>query len=408
MEPHLGHQLGGIGNALADRKRRGIRQGSLGDTQLVAGALQKLSDGHTCGDGVRVHDEIRTDTLGSKREVLFRNNGSDRALLSVTRCKLVTQCGRTTLRQPNANTEQAIRGPLAIHGIHATPLSALGQHTHVTIGLHASLGIQHRRHKAHQHGLGGDLRANLDNAVSIQLGVIDIRLALDIQPLVRRQIGNLRMRLTTDIQDVLLLSLGVKVGGVKQATLQGTLIHEHGVLLIESAVHENGDHHVLSVGHAPKGVILHPRLRQWAAWRTQNCCHGIETLLEVGVVPAARLLLLLSRREVVTGSGVVVRKRHHRRGGSQVVVGMDLGNTLGVLRNHRNHQGIRLLSIHPIEQSLGGIPRLGSLQAVRGDSWTQNRTHRTTAIAPDGVGVIQAIPSQGHKSVNLARSTFFQ
>ncbi len=408
MEPHLGHQLGGIGNALAHRERGGIRQGSLRDTQLVARALQKLSDGHTSGNGVWIHDKIWTNTLGRKREVLFGHNRSNRALLSVTGGKFVTESRSTTLSQPNANPQQSIRGAETIDGIHTSPLATLGHDTDIPIAFDGSLGVQLGGHESNQDRLSGNLRADLDNPVRIQLSVIDIRLPLDIRPLIDRQIGNLRVCLTTHIQDLLFVSLGVLVRRIKQATLQRALIHEHRILLIESALHQDGDHHILSLRHAPKGLVLHPCLGQWAAGRTQNRRHGIEAFLEVGVVPTARLFLLLSGREVVACACIVIRKGHDRRGRSQVLVGVNLGNTLGVLRSHGDHQSIGLLRINPVKQSLGGIPRLGTLQGFCGHPRTQHRTHRTTAITPDGVGVIQAIPSQGHKSVNLARPTLFQ
>lgn len=295
MEPHLGHQASRIGNALADRKRRGIRQGTLGDTQLIAGALQKLSDGHTSGDGVGIHDEIRTDTLRRKRKVLFRNDGSNRALLSVTGRKLVTERGSTTLCQPQTDTQQTLRSAEAIHGIHTTPLSTLGHDTDIPLAFDGSFGIQLRSHKPNENCLGGDFGSDFDNAIRIQLSVIDIGLPLDIGPLVCRQIGNLRVRLTTDIQYLLFLCLRVLVRGIKQATLQGALVHKHGVLLVETTLYQDGNHHILTLRHASKGMILHPRLSQWAAWRTQNRRHGVKAFLEVGIVPTTRLLLLLSR-----------------------------------------------------------------------------------------------------------------
>lgn len=408
MEPHLSHQASRIRNALAHREWCGIRQGTLGDTQLVASALQKLTNGHTSRDGVRIHDEIRTDTLGGEREILFRNNGSDRTLLSVTRRKLVSESGSTTFRQPQTDTQQSIRGTEAIDGIHTTPLATLGHHTDIPLTLNGSFGIQFRGHKSNQDRLGGHLGSDLDNTVGIQLSLVHIRLPLDIRPLIRRQIGNLRMRLTSDIQDLLFLRLRMVVRGIKQTTLQRALIHEHRVLLVETTLDQNSDHHILTVRHAPKRMILHPRLSQRAARRTQNRCHGVKAFLEVRIVPSTRLLLLLSSREVVTSTGIVVRKGHDCSRRSQVVLGVNFGNTLGMLGRHGNHKSIRLLGINPVKQLFRRLPRLGTRQGLSCNPRTQHRTHRTTAVTPNGVGVIQAIPSQGHKSVNLARPTFFQ
>lgn len=408
MESHLGHETGRIRNALADCEWCGIRQSSLRNTQLIASALQKLPHCHTSRDGVGIHDEIGTYTLGCEGKVLFGNNGTNCALLSMARRKLVSKSRGTTLSQPNANPQQSIRGAETIHSIHTTPLAALRHDTDIPIAFDGSLSVQLGGHKPNQHRLCVDFGTRLDNAIRIQLTVVGIGLPLDIRPLIDRQIGNLRVRLTTHIQDLLFLGLRMLVRGIKQATLQRALIHEHRVLLIEATLHKNGHHHILSLGHASKGLVLHPRLGQWAAGRTQNRRHGIKTFLEIGVVPPAGLLLLLSGREVVARACIVIRKGNDCRRRSQIVLGVNFADTLGMLRSHRDHQSIGLFCINPVEESFGGFPCLGSLQDIRRHPRTQYRPHRTTAIAPDGVGVIQAIPSQGNKSVNLSRPTLFQ
>ena len=55
--------------------------------------LDQVTDGHTGGDGVRVHDEVGRDPLAGERHVLLVVGDPARALLPVPAGKLVPDLG---------------------------------------------------------------------------------------------------------------------------------------------------------------------------------------------------------------------------------------------------------------------------------------------------------------------------
>ena len=58
-------------------------------THLSLQALDQVADGHTRGDGVRVHDEVGGDPLAGERHVLLVVGDPTRTLLAVPTGKLV-------------------------------------------------------------------------------------------------------------------------------------------------------------------------------------------------------------------------------------------------------------------------------------------------------------------------------
>ena len=64
-------------------------------TDLALQALNQVADGHSRGNGVRVHDEVGCDPLARERHVLLMVGDSTRALLPVATCKLVSYLRNT-------------------------------------------------------------------------------------------------------------------------------------------------------------------------------------------------------------------------------------------------------------------------------------------------------------------------
>mmetsp|Transcript_27537 Transcript_27537/g.79232 ORF Transcript_27537/g.79232 Transcript_27537/m.79232 type:complete len:209 (+) Transcript_27537:609-1235(+) len=63
---------------------------------LAQQTLNQMTDGHSGGDGVRVHDDVRTDAVAREGHVLLVEGDADGALLPVARRKFVAD-----LRNPD-------------------------------------------------------------------------------------------------------------------------------------------------------------------------------------------------------------------------------------------------------------------------------------------------------------------
>ena len=95
-------------------ERRAVALARLQRRDLAEQTLDELSDGHTRGNGVRVHDDIRNDAVLREGHVFLPVRHSDRSLLSVSRAQFV------------ADLRDAYRAHLHLHEAEASLVG--GQH----------------------------------------------------------------------------------------------------------------------------------------------------------------------------------------------------------------------------------------------------------------------------------------
>lgn len=95
-------------------ERRAVALARLQRRDLAQQALDELSDGHTRGNGVRVHDDVRHDAVLREGHVFLPVRHSDRSLLPVPRAQLV------------ADLRDAHRAHLHLHEAEASLVG--GQH----------------------------------------------------------------------------------------------------------------------------------------------------------------------------------------------------------------------------------------------------------------------------------------
>mmetsp|Transcript_16564 Transcript_16564/g.24246 ORF Transcript_16564/g.24246 Transcript_16564/m.24246 type:complete len:202 (-) Transcript_16564:2245-2850(-) len=82
-------------------KRSSITLATLKNDNFSKKTLNKLSDGHTRRNSVRIHNDVRYDAFCSKWHILLSIIHSDRSLLSVPRSKFVSNLRYTNVSNSN-------------------------------------------------------------------------------------------------------------------------------------------------------------------------------------------------------------------------------------------------------------------------------------------------------------------
>lgn len=89
----LRYGLDGVCQACALAKRCPVVEASTQSTCLRAEEFDHFADGHTRGEAVRVHDEVRADAGLAEGHVGLCDNVANHTLLPVTAAELVTELG---------------------------------------------------------------------------------------------------------------------------------------------------------------------------------------------------------------------------------------------------------------------------------------------------------------------------
>mmetsp|Transcript_10986 Transcript_10986/g.16053 ORF Transcript_10986/g.16053 Transcript_10986/m.16053 type:complete len:238 (-) Transcript_10986:1894-2607(-) len=99
----IAHGMEAVAN-IFDRnisKGRRVTFASLEDNHLSKNTLNQLSDSHTGWNGVRVHDNVGNDAFDRPWHIFLTIGHSNRSLLPVPRCKLVSNLRDTNVSDPN-------------------------------------------------------------------------------------------------------------------------------------------------------------------------------------------------------------------------------------------------------------------------------------------------------------------
>lgn len=68
--------------------------------------LNQLGDGHSTGNGVRVHDDVRYDSVDGPRHVLLAISHPNRTFLAVPRGKLIPDLGDAHVTDTHLHTDK--------------------------------------------------------------------------------------------------------------------------------------------------------------------------------------------------------------------------------------------------------------------------------------------------------------
>ena len=157
------------------RKWRGISFKALERSNFREKTFDQVSNSHTRWDGVGVNDQIRNNTLSSERHILLSVSDTDRALLSVTRRKLVANLRDLGCSNPDFDVAHAVLVSRNDYRIDNAAFCASQRRGRVALDMLdlplAKFGIvrRDRRRLSDDDVLTGDSYARRNNAISIKL-----------------------------------------------------------------------------------------------------------------------------------------------------------------------------------------------------------------------------------------------
>ena len=225
-------------------ERRTVRESPIHRTGFARNTFDQLTDGHTCGNGVRIDDNVGSQSVFGKRHVFFRDNHSHRSLLSRTRGEFVTQIRDTFLPNPNFGNPLAFFAFGYEGAVHKPQLAFFGRFGGIDAG--CLDGVVRR--ETNQDGFVVDGRVFANESERIQPAIIipgflahDGRQRFDVaEPFVNHDIA---------LSGVFLVGfIGGIVGGAEKPAFERALIDEDRVFHVVAGIAHDGDDGVLAVG----------------------------------------------------------------------------------------------------------------------------------------------------------------
>ena len=351
LVPQL-HQLSPNGFNVQFAERRAVSEQAQLHQNHAQQRLFQLTDRHARRNGVRVDDDVGTQPLRRERHVAFRDDVAQRALLPVPRAELV----------PDDRLSQSAH----LHLANAVPLPIPLQEIAVNVGLLVR-AIRAALILVFQH-FGGVVPVDRHHLRNDDVAVLHQRVfrhhALGIHFFIIPEFHalgfggvGLAAHLFIPVDLLVLVLFGVVNHRLKQAAINGALVHQHAVLLVVARVrhdrHDDGPprRNLVQLEHAHDARV-HQRTRR-VRHHVRRLVHA---LVKIGHVHAHRLLG--HRRLVrVPRRLVVLRKRDAGRNHSENGAGMNLAvrvfvferviaRATQVRRLHGNHAEVLLLGIN--------------------------------------------------------------
>mmetsp|Transcript_38401 Transcript_38401/g.115055 ORF Transcript_38401/g.115055 Transcript_38401/m.115055 type:complete len:461 (-) Transcript_38401:2045-3427(-) len=345
------------------REGGGVALAPLEYDDLAEETFDQLSDGHSGGDGVRIHDDVGDDPLGREGHVFLSVGHTDRSLLSVPRCKFVPDLGDANVPNPNLGEPIPLLRGAEQHVINDTVL--VGLHGRRTIPLGVPAG--HTRRRIHGSRLTDEYvvpahpRPRLDQSIPVELGVFPVlHTATAVHRRLLERLGRERSD-RTHRRRLLLIDVASIIRRTEQSAIDRALIHNERILLIVSRIDHDADDDVHSRGQFAKVEEFHgPGGAQRLLGIVEDVGHGIHTDLIIRRVNAHGLLShgALVR---ITRTLIVIGKGYDRRADSQYHGGMNLAvrvrrrirrARIEIFRFHRDHGRLLLLGIDVFDQTL--------------------------------------------------------
>mmetsp|Transcript_10451 Transcript_10451/g.26303 ORF Transcript_10451/g.26303 Transcript_10451/m.26303 type:complete len:451 (-) Transcript_10451:2197-3549(-) len=338
---------------------------------LALQTLDQLSDGHTTGNGVWIHDDVWTDTLHGEWHVLLSIGDAHRTLLSVTTTELVTDLRNANTAHAHLHKLVAVAVGGEHHAVDNTALTAAHRRAVVllheargTLSIHTVVLLLQWTGLAHDDVVTGDTCARRDQTVRVDLVVVGVPHAHHLT-----LSGPLEAFGTHTALALLHVTVAAVEDGAEEAAVDGRLVHDHTVFLVVATVAGDRDNRVDTGRQRTEVKVLHVARDHQRLLRVveemRQCVHAH---LIVGDVDAHGLL---AHRTLigVTRTLVVVRERNDTATDAENHTGMNLtvrvrgAVHLGALLlhlarvrqiadGHADHHGLLLFSVHKLHQTL--------------------------------------------------------
>mmetsp|Transcript_57052 Transcript_57052/g.100154 ORF Transcript_57052/g.100154 Transcript_57052/m.100154 type:complete len:607 (+) Transcript_57052:305-2125(+) len=363
-------QLGQVATDLLHRhvvhERCGITFVAEQTGHLAEQTLHQVTNGHARRNGMRVHHDIRTDAFARERQIFLTVSHSDGTFLSVTRGKLVSDLRDAGVADAHLGELVAVDVCGEHHAVDDALLVAAHRRA-VVLARHAGLqtirtfhGVRHG--DTDQHIIIADTHTGLGETICVQL-LQGAALHADAVCTVGLLEGLVLQRIKHSRTALGLRIVRTEEARAEQATVDGGLVHDQGILLVVSGVAGNADDAIHSTGQLSEMHVLHRAGRGEGLLRVvQHVGHRVHAHLEGGQIDAHGLLA--HRRLVgVTRGLVVIREGNDGRADSKDHGRVDLAvresrrirlvcRQAQIFGLHRHHAGLFLLRVNQFHQAV--------------------------------------------------------
>ena len=283
-------------------------------TQLYQHLAQKrllqLTNSHARRNGMRIDNNVRTDSRFGEGHVLLGNDIADGSLLSMPTAKLVPKCGLTLRSEPHFGEGVPITVAVEVVAIHVGVLVR---------AIHAALVLVHnhlrgvvavlldRRHLRYDDIAVLDERVLVHQSVRVYLVIVG-----ELCPLGLGRIGFATDLLVAIHLLLVLVFLRMVNSGLEEPAIHRPLVEQERILLVVARVRHDSHHDIGPRGDFHQFDDVHQAsIYQGTRWIVQNVGRLVHALQIIGDVYTHRLLThstLIS----VPGRLVVLGERNTR------------------------------------------------------------------------------------------------